>query len=139
MRMQFPITEKTYHRWTKHFNADMDLVHPFIFTDTISEKYDYVFVLNHGTESGYLWNGELQTTQTVSEFVNYLYETRPSLKQWKQIVLLCCHGGLIHNDMENTVVIANETVNELHAWPPVMCCTLGDELCEFTFTVEAED
>ena len=125
MMYEFPITERTYKRWERKCETDPELNYPFVFIDTISKKNEYVFILTHGHPDGMLWNGYLGGLQTVKQFIQFMYDRDPRLKECEEIVLLCCHGACM-TDVPENVMILNTSHNELHANPPILCRDLDD-------------
>ena len=119
--IEIPISEETFQRYKQFHEKDPNHMKPFMFRDLDNN----IFLINHGTPEGLLWNEKLKRPQILSEFIKFIRQHMSETTKNSEIVLLCCHGGAI-KDAAKGVIIANRSIDELFIAPPQMSCDMDD-------------
>jgi len=130
-RIEIPISEEDFRRYERFHKKDKNHMKPFGFHDLEGN----LFLLNHGTKTGKLWNEYLGYAQSLSEFINFIRKRMTIDEQNKEIILLCCHGGLINEKVQG-VIIANRSIDELLVDPPCFCMDIDGN---YTFNCQCSD
>lgn len=85
---------KRYTNWVT--NYFLNIIKPFVFRDINGE----VYVLHHGLNNGTLAGG--YTLQSIKDYVYNPVNT--NISYGTHINLICCHGGLMEDDLDISII-----------------------------------
>lgn len=130
--IELPISKEDYERYKSFHNKDPYHMKPFGFY--VVDDDENFFIINHGSIDGYLYDNRLDKNISLEEFYERI--KRGKLLGNRHLVLICCHGGTIHNSMPEKVTIMNKSVEEIRIAPPCLSSTLDGE---FFISIEGVD
>ena len=122
MLMELPISEKKYNEVREVENKKRD----HVYFQILDARYDdSLFIFCHGNKQGdVVINGYVFTAENILDG----FLTKPEFKKrgYTEIVLICCHGGLIEPITKEGV-----TIKSIHNSPNEIYCkgnaTIDDE------------
>lgn len=112
--LELPINKETYERFCTYHKNDPEHLAPFCFY--VMGDYENCFVINHGSEDGWLYDNRINMLVKLDYFYKRISKGR-MLKD-RHLVIICCHGGNIENNMPEKVTIMNKSKEALYVGGP---------------------